>query len=489
MGDPTEEQLAGCLKLGHAADYVGLAGSATDQLTARGSLFDLLGVADDSLPAILGVIDEQTIHNIVDGWRVAKARTPTGEFSEFRNATIGEKGAAKFLARICRLKLGVGRLVPAQVAPSAPSLPSSAARKFKLCQVLSQIDDTEIELLSEKELLAAYGRYEVLFGKGQRPPTDRDPTVEQLSAVQALLKSCQTPYADFAVFGPHGTRIFKKLKFQGLTLNKAGELVQSELYGPPTLAVWKACFETYTNLMVMLDAADLGPLLQHKSKVERLHDRFGDKTWALLYQADVRCRLEHLPRARMELKQRHLEAVALGNTTAYDDLRPWNEAYRAVADADKFWSEEFIEPALLVIADRSAMHSLVADDARTAAAATDHPSGLLPPVPPPNAKAAVRPRNPNRTGRHHEIVDGKYQLNRTGFRLCPGFQDETCTHTVRGNWCGRDSTLTHQCSRCLGNHPLTKCPHSEPPVVALGRKGKDKGKGKGKGAKNRPTPY
>ena len=71
MGDPTEEQLAGCLKLGHAADYVGLAGSATDQLTARGSLFDLLGVADDSLPAILGVIDEQTIHNIVDGWRVA----------------------------------------------------------------------------------------------------------------------------------------------------------------------------------------------------------------------------------------------------------------------------------------------------------------------------------------------------------------------------------------------------------------------------------
>ena len=121
MGDPTEEQLAGCLKLDHAADYVGLAGSATDQLTARGSLFDLLGVADDSLPAILGVIDEQTIHNMVDGWRVAKARTPTGEFSEFRNATIGEKGAAKFLARICRLKLGVGRLVPAQVAPSAPA--------------------------------------------------------------------------------------------------------------------------------------------------------------------------------------------------------------------------------------------------------------------------------------------------------------------------------------------------------------------------------
>ena len=239
-------------------------------------------------------------------------------------------------------------------------MPSSAARKFKLCQVLSQIDDTEIELLSEKELLAAYGRYEVLFGKGQRPPTDRDPTAEQLSAVQALLKSCQTPYADFAVFGPHGTRIFKKLRFQGLTLNKAGELVQSELYGPPTLAVWKACFETYTNLMVMLDAADLGLLLQYKSKVERLHDRFGDKTWALLYQADVRCRLEHLPRARVELKQRHLEAVALGNTTAYDDLRPWNEAYRAVADADKFWSEEFFEPALLVIADRSAMRTMLA---------------------------------------------------------------------------------------------------------------------------------
>ena len=106
----------------------------------------------------------------------------------------------------------------------------------------------------------------------------------------------------------------------------------------------------------------------------------------------------------------------------------------------------------------------------------------MPPPPP-------RPRNPNRTGRVHELVDGKYQLNRTGYRLCSEYQEGNCTGTVGGTWCPRSPDLAHQCARCLGSHPMSRCPHDAPPSVGLGanRKGKGKGKGKGKkGAKSAP---
>ena len=81
-------------------------------------------------------------------------------------------------------------------------------------------------MISEADIITMYGRYEVLFGKGQRPPNNRDPSAEQLAAVKSLLDTHQVPYTDFAVWGPFGSRIRKKLKFQGLTMNKEGDLVQ-----------------------------------------------------------------------------------------------------------------------------------------------------------------------------------------------------------------------------------------------------------------------
>ena len=100
-----------------------------------------------------------------------------------------------------------------------------AARKIKLSQVLSQVDDTEIDVLTEPQLVGMYARYEHLFGKGQRPHPSREPSVEQLTAIHGLIRSDQNPYVDFAIFGPFATRLKKRLKFQGLTLSKDGELI------------------------------------------------------------------------------------------------------------------------------------------------------------------------------------------------------------------------------------------------------------------------
>ena len=172
---------------------------------------------------------------------------------------------------------------------SGPAI--SASRDFnfgpqgQLSQVLSQLDDTEVDLVSETEM---FSRYEVLYGKGQRPHQDHEPSIEQLSALKALADSGQCPYADFAIFQPHAARIMKRIKFSGLIMGKSGALMHAELYGPPDIESWRASYEVWSTAMVMLDLIDLGPLQAYRSRLELLHTRYGDsKVWPLLYQADT----------------------------------------------------------------------------------------------------------------------------------------------------------------------------------------------------------
>ena len=139
--------------------------------------------------------------------------------------------------------------------------------------------------------------------------------------------------------------------------------MQTEMYGPSYLSSWKVSYGVCLNAMIMLDAADLGPLLQYQARIERMHERYGERTWALLYQADVRARFEELPRVRLELKLAHKAAVSAGGTTPYDDARPWNEALRVLADRDKLWAEEFMEPAILIAADKTTVRMAIDNDA------------------------------------------------------------------------------------------------------------------------------
>ena len=412
-----------------------------------------------------------------------------------RAPTIAEVGMGRLIGRICRRCVGTEPQVSPTASPSLNDTSSATSRKIKLNQVVSQVDETEIEPLSEADLLIMFARYEALFGKGQRPPNNREPTSEQLAALRSLIASSEVPYADFAIFSSYGTRIQKKLRFQGLTLSRSGELVQTEMYGPSSLSSWKVSYGVYLNAMIMLDAADLGLLLQYQARIERMHERYCERTWALLYQADVRARLEELPRVRLELKLAHKAAVSAGGTAPYDDARPWNEALRVLADRDKFWTEEFMEPAILIAADKTTVRMAIDNDSvidratPSSAAEGQRQNQLIG----DESMVKARPRNINRTGRYHEIAEGKYVLNRTGYKLCGAFQEGKCAETVHGTWCGKTPDLAHQCARCVGAHGMWKCPHTDMPRVGWTEKkgkGKDKGdKGKGKGKRPRSIPY
>eukprot|EP00971_Amphidinium_carterae_P228222 4526967-Amphidinium_carterae.1 len=64
----------------------------------------------------------------------------------------------------------------------------------------------------------------------------------------------------------------------------------------------------------------------YRSHVVKLHTRYGQQSWVLIYQADVRCRKELMGRIRLRCIQ-HKE---MGGTPAgYDDDRPWDYAWKA----------------------------------------------------------------------------------------------------------------------------------------------------------------
>ena len=284
MADLLPDQLGAVRTVGHARDLMRMP-TLTGRQEVENSLLSVLGVQPDTLIGALGIIGESEFENAVSAWKIPIDHTNEAEGT--REPTLGERGAALYLGSIARRKVTgqAATMTPPAALPSVPVVTSTSVRRVKLSQVLSQLDDTEVDLVSETEM---FSRYEVLYGKGQRPHQDHEPSIEQLSALKALADSGQCPYADFAIFQPHAARIMKRIKFSGLIMGKSGALMHAELYGPPDIESWRASYEVWSTAMVMLDLIDLGPLQAYRSRLELLHTRYGDsKVWPLLYQADT----------------------------------------------------------------------------------------------------------------------------------------------------------------------------------------------------------
>ena len=78
------------------------------------------------------------------------------------------------------------------------------------------------------------------------------------------------------------------------------------------------------------------------------------------------------------------------------------------------------------------------------------------------------PRNANRIGRFHRVEGGKYLSNWA-------YNAGQCSETSQGVWCQRNWDTVHQCDRCLGTHPSSRCPHQEMPTPGFLKKSQRKG--------------
>ena len=162
---------------------------------------------------------------------------------------------------------------------------------------------------------------------------------------------------------------------------------------------------------------------------------------------------------------------------------------------ETFWREEVVEPCMMVIARIANTAEVVEGDAKVNAASSSA-AGARDPGPVPAKmtqnpeKPPARPRNTNRAGRVHQIHEGKCTCNRTGYALCAAFNEERCEPS-QGLWCRQAWDAARQCQRCLGGHPVTKCPRSELQTPNFAKSaGKGKGRGKsGRGGKGKRPQY
>ena len=152
------------------------------------------------------------------------------------------------------------------------------------------------------------------------------------------------PYTNFAVFGPHGSRLVTKLKLRGHQFTTDGRGNHAfgpiQIFGPPGISYWDASWKVFQNCMFMLDAVDLGTLEAYRNKIHTLQQEYGGRdVWLLLYQTDVRARSERIQRVQLDLVREHAAAQASNTASPYDPNRPWNAAFLKLTNDSMWWFE------------------------------------------------------------------------------------------------------------------------------------------------------
>ena len=111
---------------------------------------------------------------------------------------------------------GSGLSGPGERRSSCPVL------KVRVATVLDQSSDREVELLGIENLSMLRKAFRV--NQGEDPLENEEVTDEQLSALVQVVAAGGAPYADFGVWGPHGNRIAKALRFTHHFLDGTGTL-------------------------------------------------------------------------------------------------------------------------------------------------------------------------------------------------------------------------------------------------------------------------
>ena len=194
---------------------------------------------------------------------------------------------------------------PAPAPKIDTSLPSSTTvRKLKLKELVDQVHEEECDCMTEQQVFTSFARWDSVLGPNidntSAIPVEAEPTAEQLSAVKHMIDLGIDPYTNFNIVGPHGNRLLKKVKLTSSHWNGEGKLIRVEINGPATYQLWKASWEVYQNVLVILDAVDFGNFVAYRKLIDNYHEQHGAGIWYLLYQTDARTRAELFVRVKRE---------------------------------------------------------------------------------------------------------------------------------------------------------------------------------------------
>ena len=223
---PTSTELA---TLGTLTDVVRWVGSNTAiwDLTSRGfgTLPNMRVLACQPPESVLRVINGLRIPILRADGRPEMTQDESGaDVPAHRGLTMVESIQVALVWRVCRQAFqmpDVDLYSPSYLAPASGSMgasPSAAAlapsplgasktgaKKIKVNQILDQMDDSELDILPQRQLDEAFQLFRSRMGSD--PLKEHEPSPEQITAMyNKVVIQGDSPYADFSVLTPFGRR-------------------------------------------------------------------------------------------------------------------------------------------------------------------------------------------------------------------------------------------------------------------------------------------
>jgi hypothetical protein len=385
-------------------------------------------------------------------------------------------------------------------AAQAPSLPGpSSSRKVKVSDVADITRGDEVPVMGTTEVDKAMARYIKMMHC--EPAPEAEPSGDQLSVLSDILTTSGSCYVDLAIWGPHGIRIAKAMKLNGLILTPAGELTHQEFKGPPDYGHWAACYRVFMTAMVMLGASSPPPLLAYAEMIGKYAKRYGQACWAVIYQVETRFRREQMERLRRRESKLLDAAILAGGLTAFDPTNPWDHLFTLAPLEHNYWHENLIEPCMLILTKVRSSGVFVDGDSPVCDSSMSHLATFGTPgfayVADSSSSSSTRqsagpqpakqkreshgsPAPPAKAPKQHNVSNGLFTTNRWGNELCNGYQNGSCKSTS-GQVCPRDGSRRHCCAKCLSSshgaeHPTTCKLSPTAPSVSSGAQPQKNGK-------------
>ena len=83
-------------------------------------------------------------------------------------------------------------------------------------------DAINVDPLSQSEVNGLYAVWQSKNGANKLPQAHQVPIADQMSAFKYALAH-HYMYVEFSIFGPHGTRLKRRMKLSGYTVNREGK--------------------------------------------------------------------------------------------------------------------------------------------------------------------------------------------------------------------------------------------------------------------------
>lgn len=377
-----------------------------------------------------------------------------------RHLTETEKAQWRLVQSAVRVKFGDPLLFSTALASPPPAIPTanatgsgSAKIKVKMNQVIGQGVDIEVEMLPGTTLQKL--RAQFVVAEGDNPLEKEEVTDAQLSCLHHKLMSGQPPFVDIGVWGPHGDRIARAMRFVSQQW-RDGEWKAVELPGAANLDAWEESWRIFRTGALMLQLATAATLDRYAAEFRTRVLQHPD-VWHLAAQADIRYRTEFWSQEKRKQEAFHTSHPAL---SAFVPTQPWNSVLRASASHSEFWSGEFEKPAMLYT-----FNSAKAVPARPVGPGGNEEQQWMKPQPKKRATGTFDPQQ----------KDGRYFKSKTGVNICYAWS--RATDGCSNDRC--DKGYAHVCEWCRAPHKSIDCPHS--PGWNPEKKGKSKGRGRGGG--------